>query len=528
MAQKAPVIASVPDFAPAMIEHARNMRRYRDPDRGAQPTPRIIDRFEAHIDPNGVIASFQPNGATITSNNAFFKDMGTNGRTCFSCHQPQNAWSVSAKDVAERFERSAGTDPIFRLVDGATCPSDDVSTLRAKRKAYKLLTDKGLIRIGLAIPATAEFTVVGVDDPYGCNTNPATGITKQTATQTIGVLSMYRRPLPTTNIAFDSAIMWDGRESPPSIDLDTGFRNQVVDATLIHAQAATPPTAAQIDEIVKFQKGIFTAQVFDDKAKFLTGDHAKGGPVQVSIDAAGFFIGINDPLGGNPHGNPFTSQIFTLYQPWLSAGTRHDHDHGTLMATEDLLRRFNINEGWRFNDHERNSVSEHRRSVARGEELFNNTKIAITGVAGLNDKLGVDRIDGFCGTCHDTPNAGNHSVKLPIDIGVPDAGDKKPPVLDISGLPVFTLKCTNVADDSPLKNKIYKVTDPGRALISGKCADIGLFKGPILRGLAARAPYFHNGSGETLRDVVNFYDKRFGIGFTRDQVTDLVNFLNTL
>ena len=100
-------------------------------------------------DPKGAIASFQPNGATVTSNNAFFKDMGTNGRTCFTCHRPQNGWSVSANDVAERFEKSAGTDPIFRLVDGATCPSDDVSTLRAKQRAYKLLLDKGLIRIGL-------------------------------------------------------------------------------------------------------------------------------------------------------------------------------------------------------------------------------------------------------------------------------------------------------------------------------------------------------------------------------------------
>ena len=55
--------------------------------------------------------------------------------------------------------RKPGSDPIFRLVDGATCPGDDVSTLRAKRRAYKLLIDKGLIRIGLSIPATAEFKV---------------------------------------------------------------------------------------------------------------------------------------------------------------------------------------------------------------------------------------------------------------------------------------------------------------------------------------------------------------------------------
>ena len=208
----------------------QKMRRYKDPDRGLQHTPRMIDRFSVDSDPKGAIASFQPNGATVTSNNAFFKDMGTNGRTCFTCHQPQNGWGVSANDVAERFEKSAGTDPIFRLVDGATCPSDDVSTLRAKKRAYKLLREKGLIRIGLGIPSAGEFAVTAVDDPYGCNTNPATGV----VSPTVGILSMYRRPMPTTNIGFLSAIMWDGRE--PSLE------NQAVDATLGHAQASAPPT----------------------------------------------------------------------------------------------------------------------------------------------------------------------------------------------------------------------------------------------------------------------------------------------
>ena len=65
-------------------------------------------------------------------------------------------------------------------------------------------------------------------------------------------------------------------------------------------------------------------------------------------------------------------------------------------------------------------------------------------------------------------------------------------------------------------------------MISGQCKDIGRFKGPILRGLASRAPYFHNGSAATLQDVVNFYDQRFAIGFTDQQKTDLVNFLNSL
>ena len=113
--------------------------------------------------------------------------------------------------------------------------------------------------------------------------------------------------------------------------------------------------------------------------------------------------------------------------------------------------------------------------------LVRATKINITGVAGLNDDLNVESIPGFCGTCHDSPNVGNHSVKAPLNIGVPDAGDKKPPVLDIAGLPVFTLTCMQ----GPLAGRVYKVTYPGRAMISGKCKDIGRFKGPILRGLAA-------------------------------------------
>jgi len=73
-----------------------------------------------------------------------------------------------------------------------------------------------------------------------------------------------------------------------------------------------------------------------------------------------------------------------------------------------------------------------------------------------------------------------------------------------------------------------QTTDPGRALITGKWADVGKFKVPNLRGLAARPPYFHNGSQATLGDVVTFYDRRFQAGFTPQEVADLTNFLQSL
>jgi cytochrome c peroxidase len=118
---------------------------------------------------------------------------------------------------------------------------------------------------------------------------------------------------------------------------------------------------------------------------------------------------------------------------------------------------------------------------------------------------------------------GNHSEKLALDIGVADAS---PPVLDNSGLPLFTVQCTDPS--GPLQGQSFTVTDLGRALITGKCTDVGKVKGPILHGLASRAPYFHNGSAATLEDVVNFYDQRFSIGFTDQEKADLIAFLQAL
>ncbi len=471
----------VPAFAPGMIRHMQAMRRFPDADQSGQLAPPIVPRFEIDRDSAGAVATFQPGGATFPANNAFFHNLGTNGRTCFSCHQPQSGWSVSAANVAARFAQSDGKDPIFRLVDGATCPTADVSTLAARRQAYALLVDRGLIRIGLPMPDSVEFEVTSVSDPYDCNTNPTTGLT----TPTTGFVSIYRRPLPSTNLGFLSTIMWDGRE--------LSLASQAKDATLGHAQANTAPSDAQVAEIVAFESGLFTAQEVDREAGSLHGDGATGGAVALSLQLSKFFIGVNDPLGNNPNKTPFDPNIFDTYKPWLGARGNGD------------------------------DVRE-RQSIARGEEVFNTTPINITGVAGLNDVLNTASIPGFCGTCHDTPSVGDHSVKAPLDIGVADAGARTPPVLDISRLPVFTLTCTK----GPLASQRFVVTDPGRALISGKCVDIGKLKGPILRGLAARAPYFHNGSAATLMDVVDFYDQRFGIGFTAQQKTDLVNFLNAL
>jgi cytochrome c peroxidase len=64
--------------------------------------------------------------------------------------------------------------------------------------------------------------------------------------------------------------------------------------------------------------------------------------------------------------------------------------------------------------------------------------------------------------------------------------------------------------------------------VTGRWKDINRFKAPSMRALAARAPYFHNGSASTLSAVVDFYEKRFLIGLSAAEKADLVAFLSAL
>ena len=67
-----------------------------------------------------------------------------------------------------------------------------------------------------------------------------------------------------------------------------------------------------------------------------------------------------------------------------------------------------------------------------------------------------------------------------------------------------------------------------RPMVTGRWDDLGKFKVPVLRGLAARPPYFHDGSARTLEDVVQFYVERFDIHTSSRQNADLAAFLRAL
>ena len=432
----------------------------------------------------------------------FFTSFGTNGRACIHCHTPADAWGISAADIQRRFTNPlvttntdclldlancpvdpdpanyGATDPIFRTVDGSNSPLADVSTPDARRSAFSMLLTKGLIRVGVGIPSGAEFTLATVDDPY----NFASSVQ----------LSLFRRPLPATNLRLSpasktgnphdasaptpvlTAVMWDGRETLPDHDIIADLMDQAMGATLGHAQAIAGLASSDLQGIVDFETGLHTAQSIDLNAGDLSQNGGNGGPDWLAGNQP-FYVGINDVLAGDSlTGAPFTSNVFTIYAAWA------------------------------------NATNAYQAQIARGEALFDQRSFAISGVGGMDDIPA-----GTCTTCHDSPNYGHHSVTFPINLGIADGKRRS------ADLPLYTLQ-NNVTAET------VQVTDPGRALVTGKWADIGKFKTPILRGLAGRAPYFHNGSAASLANVVGFYDHKFSIGFSAQDKADLVAFLLAL
>lgn len=458
------------------------------------PPSDLIPSLQPYTTPTGTVSTYTSAGS-IDPNGIFFQSLGTNARSCGSCHQLSQGMSISVPSIQALFSSSNGTDPLFLAVDGANCPT----AATGDGAAHSLILNNGLIRIAEGLPATAQFKITITQDPYGCavTTNASTG--QQ-------MYSVYRRPLPAAGLTFLSNVMWDTRDtiaplnaaSTFSANLNTDLSAQAANAVATHEQGSASLTAAQLAQLAGFEESLYVAEATDTEAGSLNAGGATGGAA--ALAAQSYYPGINDAFGHDPQGAPFNPTVFTVFQAW----------EGSQNAAQ--------------------------ASIARGETVFNTAPMQITSVHGLNDNPALGNptvINGTCGTCHDAPNIGNHSLPLPMDIGASRLAASETDSGIIAGLqqltapnlPIYQITgCTDV-NGNPV---VYLTTDPGTGLFTGQCSDVNSVMAPVLRGLAARAPYFHNGSAATTGDVVKFYSSRFQMNLTPQQMVDLQNFLNAL
>ena len=451
-------------------------------------------------DPSGQLRLLLDGGAMETRGHPFFEPIGPNGRACVTCHQPADAMSLSAASAQRRWAETGGKDPLFAAIDGSNCP--DLS--QSERASHSLLLDKGLFRIARpwppreanGRPIQPDFTLEVVRDPTGCNTSDHWGLHSASP-----AISVFRRPRPVANFKY---ILATGFEMDPKaglplpIDPETGklsshnlmadgralsLAAQMREAGQAHLQMTKGLTAAQLARIADFEQRIYAAQEADAQGGPLDAAGAEGGPAKLKSSESG-------RLGSQG------VAVWSEFQPWETP----KEEAGVTPAE----RAF-------------------RASVARGAKVFRDRTFLISDSAGVNSPMGFGNpVRNSCVFCHNMSQMGMDVAPGQVDLGTTNLpyADPQP------DLPLFRITCLKAPH--PHYGRVIYTHDPGYALTTGRCADVGRITLQSLRGLAARAPYFSNGSAKDLRAVIDYYDRRYNIGYTEQEKEDLVNLMRSL
>ncbi|MFN0250373.1 MAG: hypothetical protein ACKV2T_26070 [Kofleriaceae bacterium] len=313
----------------------------------------------------GIAGFYSPLGSLpdLVANNPFFADLGTNGRTCASCHGFEGGFTTS--HAQRLWNQSNGTDPLFMVTfDIGKCPDSDISTKRKRRDAMELTLERGSVRAGMnRVQPTAEFEITMVEDPYHC--------AQTSLTQFFG----YRKPNPLTSASQKSSVTWAPGPQP---DMRATLKGLFVGATLFHGATTVAPAVELQEEATDFMLFNYFAQIIDDDAGRLDDDGARGGPVHLANQD--WFLGINHASTGTT-----TRKVFDIFDAWIDSDTGH--------------RRHSRK--WRA-----------RAQIAEGQEIFNFRENANGGT---------------CSGCHNSPNVGTRSVFQLFDIRVVDIDDPELP-----------------------------------------------------------------------------------------------------
>jgi hypothetical protein len=453
--------------------------------------------------PTGRIGLLNAAGPVETKGHPFFEPLGTNGRACVSCHQPSDAMSVSAETLQKRWIATGGKDPVFAAVDGSNCPAAP----QDRRESHSLLLERGLFRIAMPWPpkrpdgsaVEPEFDLEVVSDPTGCNTDAVYGLKSANPS-----VSVYRRPRMPANmkfVTFGGGLFNIKTGMPTATDPVTGKRVsmnlmsdaraptlqlQALDAVMTHEQGKTRPTDAQLQKIADFQMQLFVGQAVDRRAGDLQASGAPEalGPRNLARSKPG--------LGDN-----FYTPVYSYFEQWKTPkGAK---------AKADASAAF-------------------RASAARGRDIYMERPFWIRDATHINSIGLGNPIKRTCATCHNAQMTGMDVAPGWMDIGISNLphADPRP------DLPLFKVTCKADVPPHPYLGRVIYTHDPGRALVSGECIDVGSITMQQMRGLAARAPYFSNGTAKTIRELVDFYDRRFDIRFTEQEKRDLTNFLSVL
>jgi cytochrome c peroxidase len=280
---------------------------------------------------------------------------------------------------------------------------------------------------------------------------------------------------PVTGLRYSGNLMADQR--------DRTLAEQARDALSAHLELRAQPSPMLVEQLVRYESQVYAAQALDNRAGPLSAGGAGGGAQTLLASKPGVL-----KSAANVQWSEFAA--------WESP----EADSAATPEQQAF-----------------------RRSVARGAALFRDRTFLISDSSGLNSMNFGNPTRDSCNFCHNMTRTG-----MDVAPGQVDLGTTNEPFADPDpDLPLFRVLCSPEHPHPFLGTVIY-THDPGFALTTGRCADVGKITIQSMRALAARPPYFSNGSARNLREVIDFYERRYNIGFTEQEKQDLVNLLSVL
>ena len=389
---------------------------------------------------------------------------------------PTAGWTITPEQVQLVFaatrggviDDGAGLGAIFRTNDGTNSPDADVSTYDKRKTAFSMLLNRGVIRVGMPMPASADFELVAVDDPYDH--------------ASAADLSLFRRPLPATNLAFLSAVMWDGRETFAGQSIHFDLSDQATGATP-GPRAGRPADrrAARVDRRLR----------------------------ELAVHGA-------DP---RQQGRRTSTRRRATAARTTSRTSRSTSASTICSATARPARAFNPNAFDALHRVEQlaRQRTAPRSRVARRCSTPATSRSRASAASTTSPAFGSPaHLDGTCTTCHDSPNAGSHSVSAPLEhrhrrrvaphsrtgaLHVPQQRDGRDGVGHRSG---------------------PRAASPASGRTSASSRARCCAASPRARRTSTTA------RGDDLAAVVDFYNTRFSMHLSSGEKSDLVAFLRTL
>ena len=426
-------------------------------------------------DSSGVLRTVSTAGE-IDTNNPFFQDLGTNGRTCFSCHRPAQAWSVTPEELRDRFAQNRRPRPDL--------PHQRRVQLRGRRRldacrragGIQPAADERTDPRRTAVPPGAEFEIVDVDDPYDCGA-----------------------PL-TSAVDVPAAAAHDEPRVPEHGDVGRprDREGQAIRADLLTQASTRRPATRRAPRLRRRSSSRSSTSSSGCSRRRRTTRRRQ--PRRPAARAAA-----RRPLSRSRSASASTIR-------WTCCRSMPG-------ACADRRPAVSTRSSSRCSAHGRTPTRRSARRSRAARQLFNTREFVIDNVAGPQRRAGRSGVPA---------DADRHVHRLPrhAERGQPLGPDAAEHRLTTEAhrtadLPLYTLREQDDARSG------VKTTDPGRAMVTGKWADIGQFKGPILRGAGGpRARTSTMAPPTTLDDVVDFYDTRFHIGLHASRRrADLIAFL---